>query len=755
MLSLNPCIDDGKEMDPRQSLYLNGRPVWGPHLYDFVSCGEMRAAFLETLEAMREIGGAVLVPFAGQAERSLMIFLNIVAGGLIHQGVRVHFTQFLDVPALFPPPQSCSVWLIYQADAFPDLQMILEKWLQTGRAAILAGFPSSLSPSLFNAPAKLFEGFEVSSPDFDRLETEALAFAQNTLASLHTRQKQIVSMSDIHRQVALCDAWGVSVPLELLARCLKMEEDELAPLVEELYREGEDGILYWLAREKPPALMVATRSESYARRFVMLLSGEQGLTMNDYRTLVESVDAERVSERYTLLQLFLGMTARARFRRQLGENNFNIESLREFILVCWKKVQSVAAAGSSAEHLLWGLCLLRLGLFEQGRSVLSQGVIKDKTNIYLHQALARLLALWSRMDDGKVGEAEAAFQRASALDKNNVYVWQAWGVFSSEKANWQRAEYCFQKALAVSARNVFVLAARANMHLDMGQIEKADADLAAAAVVADDNLHVMHLLGRLAFWRGEWAQAERYWRDMLHQDKNNSYASQSLAYMARQRGNWGASAFYLNSVLENDPENEACLLEAGLLRQDKAMFMAEGETRRCSLEEALMYFERALGVAPWNPKVIVALSVAERLLGKVDAAADRLVKLLNLLPDNDYAGYALALCEQARGNETAMLRHLRVIYERRRGHNLTVLFALIEIMIKKGQTEDARRELLDIIRHKLSDLAALKQIEARLEAARLFAALDEKKDAGRALNEADRIDPENQRISWCRENLAI
>jgi len=33
--------------------------------------------------------------------------------------------------------------------------------------------------------------------------------------------------------------------------------------------------------------------------------------------------------------------------------------------------------------------------------------------------------------------------------------------------------------------------------------------------------------------------------------------------------------------------------------------------------------------------------------------------------------------------------------------------------------------------------------------------LDEKKDAGRALNEADRIDPENQRISWCRENLAI
>jgi len=752
MLSLNLFIDDGKEMDPRQSVYLNGRAVWGSHIYDLETYGEMRADFLKSLAAMQELGGLLLVPFTGQAERSLLIFLNIIAGGLIHEGKRVHCAQFLDTPAL-SQPKDYSVWLIYQADAYPDLQMRVEDWLAPGRVAILAGLGSALSPSAFNAPAELFLGFESFSDDDGRAK-EVIESDRNILTNMSEQRKQRVSMPDIHRQVALCDAWGVSLPLGLLACCLNMEEDELAPMVEELYQAGKEGILYWVEREKPPTLMVSTRSEDYARRFLTYLAGSQNLTLKEYLTLLDAAQPALISERYALLQLFLGMLAHVRFRSLLGEN-FNIAALRDFVFDSWKTIHAAIEAGSSAEHLLWGLCLLRLGLLEKSWSVLTQGIKLDKNNIYLQQALARLLGIWSQIDNGKREEAEKAFQQAVKIDKKNIYVWQAWGVFAAEQANWQRAEYCFQNALALNDRSVFVLAARANMYLDMGQIEKAETDLLKAVSEDAGNFHRLHLLGRIHCWRGNWEQASRQWHNMLEKDKRNVFAAQSLGHLARMRGQWQDSRAYLDFALDNDPENVACLLEVGLLRQDMGTFALSDEARRRELDEALICFERALQIAPWNPKIIVSFATAERLAGKTESAANRLDALLRRLPDNDYAGHALALCDRDLGRETAMTARLRAIHDARRGRNLPVLFSLIEIMIKNGQTDDARQVLQDVVRHKIRDMAAIKRIETLLEAARLFVILDDKTAATEAIEEAKRIDPDNLRISWFMERWKI
>lgn len=754
MLSLNSHLDGMDEAGHRQALYLNGRPVWGPHIYDLETYGEMRSSFLESLETLHSQGGALVLPFAPQAERSVIIFLNIVMGGLVRQGIPVRFTQLLDAPMLMLP-EDAPVWLIHHAGSFPDLMMTMENWIRPGRAAILTGTTSALAPLAFNIHSLLFPGFSKPDDSFDQKEKEAVRMDHRILASKDHALGRKDLLSNIHHQVALFDAWGSPIPLGLLARCLAMDEDELAPLVEELYQEGEEGILYWVEREKPPTLMVSTRSEGYARRCLELLTEGQGLSLDDYRPFIQSIRPEDRGERYALLHLLLGMLANSRSRWRLGAELFGVDKIRQLVRADGNPIRAIAIAGSPAEHLLWGLCLTRLGLFDQGRDIFESGIRKDKKNVYLHQALSRLLGLWSCLDESRGEEAARAFDRAAGIDKGNKHIWQAWGVFEAERGNWRGAAYCFQKALAIDSRNIFSLAARANMYLDQGDLEKAKTDLSKALDIDPANLYAIHIDGRIAFYSGEWVVAAQRWQDMLNADKHNLYALQSLAHMARVRGHWELGRKYLKNALDIDPENEAVLLEMGLLDQDMGFFAFSQEAKDQHLRGALAYLDRALRVAPWNPKVIVSMAVAERQSGKIQEARDRLETLIRRLPNNDHARHALALCENEQGDREGMIRRLQSIHDERRGRNLQVLFSLIEAMIGKGQTEEAKRSLRDIEHSRLQGMSAIKKIDALLETARLYLLMNEEQRAAAVFRKAEGLDPDNWRIKWFKERDSV
>lgn len=754
MLSLNSHLDGMNDAGHREALYLNGHPVWGPHIYDLETYGEMRFSFLKLLEALKLHGGVLIVPFATQAVRSATIFLNIVMGGLIKEGIKVSFTQFLDSPMLESSTES-SVWLIHHAGSFPDLMMALENWIQPGRAAVLTGTTTALAPLAFNVPSLLFPGFTAPVPDFDEQEKEAVRKDNEILASKEHAIGRKDMLSSIHRQVALFDAWGSPIPLGLLSRRLAMDEDDLAPLVEELYQEGEEGILYWVEREKPPTLMVSTRSEGYARSCLASLAEGKWLSLDDYRPFVKTIRSDNRGERYAILHLLLGMLANGRSRWRLGAELFGVDKIRQFVRADWGHIYAIALAGSPAEHLLWGLCLTRLGLFDQGRDIFERGINKDKKNVYLHQALARLLGLWSRLDENRGEEAARAFDRAAGIDKGNKHILQAWAVFEAERGNWRGAEYCFQKALAIDPQNVFSLAARANMNLDRDDPEKAKNDLSTALDIDPANHYAIHIDGRIAFYRGEWAVAAQRWQGILDTDKHNLYALQSLAHMARVRGYWERGSQYLDNALDIDPENEAVLLETGLLSQDMGFFASSQEAKDQHLREALAYLDRALSVAPWNPKVIVSLAVAERQSGKLKEAKGRLETLIRRLPNNDYARLALALCKNEMGGRDSMIRSLQSIHDERRGRNLPVLFTLIEAMIGKGQTEEAKRSLRDIEHSRLQGISAVKKIDALLETARLYLLMNEEKRAAVVLQEAEQIDPDNMRIKWFKERNSL
>ncbi|MEI6313311.1 MAG: tetratricopeptide repeat protein [Syntrophus sp. (in: bacteria)] len=750
MLSLNPYLNGMTEAGHRPALYMNGRPVWGPHNYDLETYGEMRVAFLTSLESMQTHGGALIIQFTPQMERSAIIFFNIVMGGLIRQGTKVRFTQFLDAPMLVMP-EDASVWLIHHAGLFPDLMMALENWIRPGRVTILSGTTSTLAPLAFNIPSLLFPGFAPPDQGFDRKEKEAVMMDHKILASKDHALGRENLLTKIHRQVALFDAWASPIPLGLLARCLKMDEDDLAPLVEELYQEGEEGILYWVEREKPPMLMVSTRSEGYAHRCLASLVEGQGLSLDDYRPLVQAIQPDKMGERYALLHLLLGMLANSRSRWRLGAELFGVDKMRELVLADWHPIRTIALAGSPAEHLLWGLCLTRLGLLDQGRNILECGMRKDKKNVFIQQALAHLLSLWSRLDENKGEDAARAFDRATELTKGNKHIWQAWGVFEAERGNWRGAEYCFQKALSIDPRNIFSLVARANMYLDRGDPEKAKVDLSKAFDIDPANLYAIHMNGRIALYSGEWKAAAQSWQRILKTDKHNIYTLQSLAYMARVRGCWDIGRQYLEKAIDIDPENVAILLEIGLLDQDMRFFVSSQDAKDQHLRGALAYFYRALSVAPWNPKVIVSLAIAERQSGKVQEAKERLETLIKRLPNNDHARHALAVCENDLGDRDGMIRRLQSIHDERRGRNLPVLFLLIEAMIVKGQTEEAKRSLRDIERNRLQGMSAVKKINALLETAHLYLLLDEKQRARSVLHVAERLDPDNMRIKWFKE----
>lgn len=736
--NLNDADDD---VSP---LYLNGRPVYGPHLFDLETYGDMRLDFHKALDNLRFRGGVLLVPFTLPAERSLVLFLNIIMGGLDVQGLKTTFTQFLSDPLLCPP-RNADTWVIHRAGAFPALSAVLEAWVTSGRVAVLTDSAVSFGFLSASFPTLTFPGFDNPDPLFEdgegRIEWD----------NCRQLEKQAL-LKTVHERVALFDAWGAPIPFRLLARSVSAHEDDLSPLIEDLYARG---ILYWVSREKPPALLVATRGAGYAQTLLSAMAADgAGLSLDSYAEVFRIVQPDDTEQRYALLNLLTGMLADARLRRKLGAGLFSIGKISDFLKQQWPCIKALISAGSPAEHLLWGLCFLRTGLMAQADAIFVMGLSRDKKNSFLLQARARLLGLWSRIDEKKIDDAFMAFERAVREDKNNKHIWHSFAVFEAGRANGSGAEFCFGKALTLAPNNVYTLAARADMYLDRGDADKALTDLSAALALDPENPRVLHMKGRAAMFNAKWADAVECWRQILQRDRNNPYALHSLGHMARVRGHWEECRLHLTKVLSDiDPENEAALLEMGLMALDRAAYEADQNIKRTHLDEALTALYDALEVAPWNPKVIVSLANAQRLSGHNHGATARLQDLLQRLPGNSYAQHALALCEYDAGDIDGMLTRLQGILDAHKGRHYPALFAIIEATLRRGGITDARRALLNINIQSVREISALENINVLLETARLYHMMHEAELAASAVWAATKIDPENERIKWTARSI--
>lgn len=724
----------------QEQLYQKGRPVWGPPLYDLQTLAEVRQAVADAAVQLRESGGVLILPYQPEAEASLLHLLTLLAGKLRWQRQPVVFTQFLAEPYLLLPATPVSYWFIHQAHCFQNLTLALEAWLRPGRLAVITGpvgyweaHPLKVPQASNTAFLDYVEPVDTVMAEFARQEAAKLREAAQTLAD---------SSQDLLRQahhwVALTDAWGVPLPLELLARLLNAAEDLVGEIIEEAYQRG---LLFWVEREKPPALLVASRGITYARRYLKKQVTETDLSLGSYQPLFASCQPEAREERYILLKLVAGWLSEAAARHALGPG-FHITQVRALVQAHWRQLQALIQAGSAAEALIWGQCLAELGLYDQGHQVLTAALRRAPRNPYLLQARAHLLARWSQTDPRQEEAAVKAFAAACEAVPHNVYLWQARGVFEAERRHRHGAETCFARALALEPGNIPTLTARADLYLELGEWQPAWQDIQRAQDLAPTNVYTLHLLGRYHFTQGDWGAAQAAWKKLLSLDRHNLFALQSLGHMARQRWQWDAAAAALEPAYALAPENVPVLHELALLALERQDAPDPASADR--------YLQEALAVAPGNPKLLLTLANLRLQQGQAEPARDLAQQVLNLWPANLLALHLLGRAQLALGQGEAAEAAFQKIIQLSHGRNLPVYLTWAEWAWQQGQEETSRRFLttaLNVYRDYHRSWAASQRFQALVELARLAAALGMAEAAAQARKEAQRLDPEHPALA--------
>jgi len=711
--------------NPFAAYYLKGRPVWGPHPWTPADYVKLAQDIASRLEKLRSSGGLLVLPFPEKVERSVVLFLSYFAGRLRLDHIPLSYSQFLHEPYLELPAPEVTTWLIHQAPKFQDISLVLEDWLHAGRVVLATGQAAmwkrcDLKVSYYQ------DDFFLHVPE----SAEPLGPVP-TSDSLELPQEEL--LENLLRWVVLTDAWGVPLPFELLVRLVNLKENEVAQQIEAGYRQGA---LFWVERDKPVALLVASRSEGFARQALAELVRTEDISLNQYQPVLQAADPDEHEERYAILNLLESWLVQDRFRHALGLG-FHITQVRALVQEHWRRIQAMTQAGSAAERLIWTQCLERLGLFEQGKEIIKAALKQESRNIFLLQTQAHLLSRWSQVDPQRQPEAVTAFAAACDQTPNNVYLWQARGVFEAERPNRRGAELCFARALEIDPHNIPSLIARADMYLEAGESDKASKDLQAAEQIDPNNIYVRHLFGRWHVYQGDWEKAQQEWEKLRLLDKGNLYALQSLGHMARIRGQWQNSCQNLQQALDLAPENVTVLLELAMLALERT------DTPDRSLAAA--YLNRALRVEPENPKLLVTQALLLLRQGDIDAALQHLEQFLRRWPDSLPARHLLGQCYYEKGDQARMADCFQQIIDLSRGKNLHVYLTWSELSWRLGQRRQAR-QLLEAAQEIYQDLAdkwsAGEKLKALVELAKLSREILSGQETQKFLDQALEIEPE-------------
>lgn len=686
-----------------EDLYLKGRAVDGTHRFGPDKLARLRESLAARIREGADRGILIQIPFPADQERSVLL-LAITLG----MNLPVHFTQFLDSPSLELPPDGADVWVIHHAPRFNDFDLAVDAWLGPGRVVVATGLDHAcdrMHPPVLPLLVR----------DFILVETDVLGQEEDITSP---RPAGSPKVECAFRIAILFDAFGAPLPFDWLARACEDEPDRLAPLVEEAFVEGR---LFWVEREKPPALLVTTRGESFAMQQVLeVCPGPE-----EYWQVLFSIDFSDREERYTALKLFQGWLADPGLRNRMSPDSFGIRALREAITRNRSWFTGLLRESTAVERLLWGRCLSRLGLHQEADRILKRALAAEPKNPFMAVAHAHALANWARTEPTVAPRATKAFDRAERIAHQNPYIHQIRGVFAAEAEEWYSAERHYERALSIDPGNLAVHVARADMHLDRGMFEDVREDLAIAQELEPANPYVLHLAGRLAFCLGDWREAEEQWRAMLKAHPQHALALHSLGHMARVRRRVDAAREWLGRVLARDPENVPTLLEFALLEIDQ------------EVPRAIQSIRQALEIEPHNPKLLTALARAELRSGRPTVARTHMEALIAKWPENRYGLHILALCCREMSDIDRASRLLDSLMTLTRGASLAALATRAQWLAEDKRVEDAlhlaekSRTLLSTVSNRLpahkraGSLERIAEVYRRLKNSEVARALDD------------------------------
>ena len=727
------------EQEEPLSPYIGSRPLWGPLAWgpeeDKDYCQNLR--FLA--RSKENSGGAVVVKHHPLQEKSLFLLFCVLSVQLKRSEKQVVFADPAETDSLLP--------LLVTASR-DDAGYILAPW--SSRANDFESFLQALA--LHNQRSKKIvavlgvgreygkeeqipegavapEVYTLPLPDRDHQKARLAGRLEEELELVTDRLAQAEpSIQTAYTTVALCDAFGVTVPVQLLARRLGLAVDQTVALVD----QAED-LLYWVGGDGQQKDRVSTAAPALARALLPPTDEREDACAS----LITSTEA---TEFDTILCVL----------RQLCQKGEMI-LVRSLLKRCGQAFSGLLPNASAQQHVVYGKILEAVGEAEEAEAVYWKGYERDQTNPYLLHALAVSISKRAAYADPEV---ERYFQELSALpgQAENPYVWQAWAEHARRRGRLAKAKDYFRQALRLDPGNIPARVGYANLELHQGRggrgepyRKHAEELLLKAREIDGRNVYALHALGMVERERAKYGtsaqehfhQAERYWQTILRIDPYNVPALNALGVLKKDRGQLRHARDFLERGLEIDPENLHCLTAWGELwtsvykdcgRQDVA-------------KEAESALTKALDIDAQNVQALIGSARLLGLLCRYEEAEDRLKQASSLYPSHIHPDIWSYICSVrgeialAQGEDSRAERGFRRALNAAKD-SVAVQTALARVLAQKNLNQ--ARNLLNQARQREPNNVVIDNTQAQIEAA-----YDNATEARTAFERALSIDKEN------------
>lgn len=743
--SIYADLVDERAGEDDKSLYVADRPLWGPLTWGLEEDEEYLQEVLFLAQTKARDGGVVLVKHHPIQEKSLFLLFCALSVQLKREGRQVIFASPSTTDALIPlleEAKESPLYLLAPAGTqAADFDLFLQALArhnhdpQTKKVVAVIGAgreygkeeeqEGPISPEVYTIPCP---GADEEVARFDRRLAEEVAAVREALA-----QADHVT-NEAYTTVALLDAWGIPMPLALLARRFGLPAAETAEIVG---RAKE--LLFWVDAPREGAKeQISTAAPAIVRKF---LPAQEEL-LKAYVSLIEAASQE---DRGVIVWLL---------RRLIQQGRIMLA--RTLTRQCRESLTALWQGASAQEHVLYGKVLWTLGKKKEAERIYRQGHDlghdRDPENPYLLHALAVAIGKTAPRGDT---EADSYFEHLSRLpeQKHNPYVWQAWAEHARRRGSLVKAEEYFKKALEIEPDNVPALVGYANLERDWkkgrhGEHRRKEAEkqLLRAREIDSRNVYALHSLGVLEKQRAQYAaaalphlrEAMHYFHTALRIDPYNLPALNALATLEKERGHLRQAKDYLERALEIDAENLHCLTAWGELWT--SVYKDCG--RQDAAEEAEWAFKQALAIDEENPHASVGYARLLSLLQRYEEA-DAYLKQAIKLPGK--TAETLAYVSTVRG-EIAVLqgdtkRAIREFEDARRKGAVAAYTAEAKVLALENLSH--ARRLLKEARDYEPNNVIISNTEAGIEER-----YGDKEKAREAFEKSLAIDPENAYTHW-------
>jgi tetratricopeptide (TPR) repeat protein len=264
-----------------------------------------------------------------------------------------------------------------------------------------------------------------------------------------------------------------------------------------------------------------------------------------------------------------------------------------------------------APDMTHGWYLLGLALANLGRIDEALPALRKSADLYAGNAQPLVVSGDLLRTLGRMDEAQAAYAEAVQRDPGNWQAQDGLGTLLAATGDQEAALAHLRAAVDAAPPSETDPALHYGVALlRAGRPDEAATALAAAAALPDAPLPVLETAARAALGAGD-GDAARGYLQRIAEGGHSPAGRLGLAELALQAGDTAAAETELSAAREEYPKSTEVLSQLGNLY---------GATRR--YEEALEVYSEALALAPGNPALIKAASLAEMRLGRLDAAAD-------------------------------------------------------------------------------------------------------------------------------------